>query len=272
MSDIFLEEYSSQEAVLKYSKATAGSGISYLLEHDYGSIYLEVLKKYVPASARLDGLRVLEFGCGAGMNVVHMVSLLDRSGIPLKEAFGTDFSRTLINTASQAADHELSIEKRSRVRFLWGKNESLIEDLAAGLNIGEALLEGSFDLMFGVNTIRYCHRMHKEKECAQGIFRLLKKGGVCVVIDMNQKFPVFRSRLRDKSTLKREDYYLPDLEEYARPFELAGFNLKRKETFCWVPHSAGPFLVRVCKTMTPLLDGLFRNRAMRCLVIAQKPL
>src|SRR6188508_1622734 len=137
MKDIFLEEYNSPEAVAKYSKTTAGSGISYLLEHEYGSIYLDVLRKYVAKSAGHDGARILEFGCGAGMNVLHMVSLLQRSGIPLKDAFGTDFSKALINAANQAADDELSNDKRDRVRFLWGRNESLIEDLAAGLNVGE---------------------------------------------------------------------------------------------------------------------------------------
>jgi SAM-dependent methyltransferase len=271
MKDIFLEEYSSNQAVLKYSRATAGSGISYLLEHEYADIYLEALRKHLPETSRREGARLLEFGCGAGMNIVHMVSLLERSGIPLKEAFGTDFSKTLIDTASQEADRDLSPGNRKRVRFLWGRNESLLEDLAAGLNVDESSLEGSFDFIFGVNTIRYCHRLEKENECAKGIFRLLKKGGVCVVIDMNQKFPVFRSRVRDKLTMEKKDYYLPSLEEYARPFELAGFVLKRKETFCWIPHSAGPLMSRVCKAMTPVLNTLFRPRAMRCLVVAQKP-
>ena len=272
MKDIFLEEYSSKEAVLKYSKATAGSGISYLLDNDYARIYMEVLQNYLPASVRTEGVRILEFGCGAGMNVVHMVSLLERCGIPLREAFGTDFSKTLIQTANQEADRDLPPEKRGRVRFVWGRNEALQEDLAAGLNMSASSLEGSFDFIFGVNTMRYCHRLHKENESAAGMFRLLRKGGVCVVIDMNQKFPFFRSRFRDKMTMKKEDYYLPDLAEYAHPFELAGFDLKRRETFCWVPHSAGPLLAGVCRGMTPLLQGLFPNRAMRCLVVAQKPL
>jgi SAM-dependent methyltransferase len=270
MSDIFLQEYNSKEAVLKYSKPTAGTGISYLLDHDYATIYLEALQKHLPESTRREGARVLEFGCGAGMNVIHMVSLVERSGIPLKEAFGTDFSETLIRTANQEADRDLTPERRAKVRFLWGRNEALIQDLAKGLNVPEASLEGKFDLIFGVNTIRYCHRLHKEQECAQGLSRLLRKGGVCVVIDMNQKFPLFRSRFKDTLTMKEEDYYLPDLDEYARPFELAGFKLLTKKTFCWVPHSAGPLLAKVCKAMTPVLDGLFAQRAMRCLVVAQK--
>lgn len=37
----FLKEYSAEESIRRYMKKTAGHGISYLLEHDYGDIYLE---------------------------------------------------------------------------------------------------------------------------------------------------------------------------------------------------------------------------------------
>jgi SAM-dependent methyltransferase len=271
MNDIFLEEYNSNDAILKYSKETAGWGIDYLLEHDYGRIYLEVLLKHLPESARREGVRILEFGCGAGMNVLHMISLLERNKIGLKEAVGTDFSKKLIEAASLAADRGLSPANRSRTQFLWGRNESLLEDLASQLRVDESSLLGSFDMIFGVNTIRYCHRMGKEVECATGIRRLLRKGGVCVVIDMNQKFPLFRSRFKDKRTLKKEDYYLPSLTEYSRPFEQAGYRLIRKENFCWIPHSAGPMLAGICRAASPVLDRLFPGHAMRCLVVAQNP-
>jgi len=35
--------------------------------------------------------------------------------------------------------------------------------------------------------------LNNEKECAQGIHDLLKGGEFCVVIDMNDRFPVFRA-------------------------------------------------------------------------------
>ena len=34
MDEAFFEEYTSHDAILKYTRATAGYGISYLLDHD----------------------------------------------------------------------------------------------------------------------------------------------------------------------------------------------------------------------------------------------
>ena len=43
-TDAFFLEYTSQDAILKYTKATAGFGISYLLDHDYKAVYLDALR------------------------------------------------------------------------------------------------------------------------------------------------------------------------------------------------------------------------------------
>ena len=40
-TDKFLRQYTSQDEILKYTRATAGFGISYLLDHDYKAVYLE---------------------------------------------------------------------------------------------------------------------------------------------------------------------------------------------------------------------------------------
>ena len=39
----FLEEYSSEDSLRRYSKETAGQGISYPLDHNYGDIYFGVI-------------------------------------------------------------------------------------------------------------------------------------------------------------------------------------------------------------------------------------
>ena len=269
--DIFLEEYSSAEAVQKYSKGTAGWGISYLLEHDYRDIYVQTIDRYVDDAAKRSGIRVLEFGCGAGMNLIQIVSMLDRKGWVLREGIGTDFSETLISAATEAAQQELPPQGAKLVRFVQARNEALISDLSEGLKVSESSLLGSFDLILGVNTSRYCHRMGKALEYAESILRMLKPCGVCVIIDMNQGFPLFRSRLSDMRTMKPEDYYLPTLDEYAQPFKDSGFEILRQETFCWIPHSAGPMLTRCCAMLTPVLSAIFPRNAMRCLVVARKP-
>jgi len=132
----------------------------------------------------------------------------------------------------------------------------------------EALL-GSFDLLLGVNTIRYSHRLSNQMGCARGIFNLLARGGVCIIIDMNNKFPAFRSRFRDAQS--PEATYLPTLDAYAAPFVSVGFEILRKESFCWIPHSAGSGLTTFMRMLAPILNTVSRSRAMRSLVIARKP-
>jgi len=266
----FLEEYNSMESIRKYTRETAGSGIAYLLEHDYGSIYLDVLQNYIPKPRIQKGIRLWEFGCGGGMNLLHLVSTLDRRGIPLDCAFGTDFSETLIEAANLEANKYLPPKQNKKVRFCVARNQNLIGDATSALGLPEDSLLGSFDLIVGVNTIRYCHRLMNENECVAAIFDLLSPGGVCIVIDMNNKFPAFRSRFHDRLTKEENAYYLPTLDEYAQPFSSAGFEILKKHNFCWVPHSAGRGLTSVMKALTPVLSAIVPSRAMRSLVVARK--
>jgi cyclopropane fatty-acyl-phospholipid synthase-like methyltransferase len=266
----FLEEYSTQESLYRYTRETAGNGISYLLEHDYGEIYLNVLRLHVPKSKLQQGVRLWEFGCGGGMNLLHLVSVMERQGIAVDCAVGTDFSETLIDAANREAKKYLHPDLKKKVRFCLARTESLVEDAVQGMGISKESIVGSFDMMLGVNTIRYGHRLMKENECVGNISDLLTDSGVCIVIDMNNKFPAFRSRFRDRMTKERIGYYLPSLDEYARPFSSAGFEILKKENFCWIPHSAGSGLTAVMRTLTPVLSAIAPGRAMRSLVIARK--
>jgi SAM-dependent methyltransferase len=268
----FLQEYNSQESTRRYTRKTAGHGISYLLDHDYKKIYLECIEKYVPKSRLKAGIRLWEFGCGGGMNLLHLVSVLGQQGIPVDCAYGTDFSETLVAAAENEAREYLAPNQRNRSRFAVARNENLIEEGARGFGVDRQELLGSFDLVFGVNTIRYGHRLNNVDRCVEGIRGLLREGGVCIVIDMNRKFPAFRSRLREMVTrpAEREETLLPTLDEYAQPFSAGGLEILKKENFCWVPHSAGAGLTAVMRTLTPILNTVARSRSMRSLVISQK--
>jgi SAM-dependent methyltransferase len=265
----FLEQYSLKETVLKYTRQTAGYGINYLLSHDYGKIYLECIRTYIPDSKLKKGIRLWEFGCGAGMNLLHLVSVLEREGIPVEFACGTDFSEALVAAAKKEAESYAAPDQTKKVRFLVAANENLVGEGATGLGVNKDQLLGSFDLVFGVNTIRFCHRLNNVDQCVRDISALLRDGGVCINIDMNRNFPAFRSRLRD-ARARPEEVFLPTLDEYARPFSAAGFEILKKQNFCWIPHSAGRGLTTVMKTMTPILNILALSRAMRSLVIARK--
>ena len=263
----FLDEYVSEQAVRKYTTQTAGYGINYLLHNDYAKIYLETVKTYL-SGPNARPLRLLEFGCGGGMNITRLVSLLDEKQVAIEYAYGTDFSPRLVEAAKEESQTYLSPELAKKVDFFVARNEQLEKDLLAGLG-GKRDLRSSFDLIIGVNTFRYCHRLGKTAECAQDIYRLLKPGGICINIDMNDRFPAFRSRWR-RQTETTEECYLPSLSEYVSPFEAAGFEIVKKGNFCWVPHSAGRGLTTACRVAGPLLNLVARGRAMRSLVIARK--
>ena len=269
INEKFLEEYGSHDAVLKYSRSTAGYGINYLLGHDYARVYVEAVNSYLHTTPGRP-LRLLEFGCGAGMNIISLVSLLEGEGIPVECAYGTDFSPTLVQSAMEDAKASLSPDLAAKLSFCVGRNEKLVEDLATARGKSAKDLAGCFDLILGVNTFRYCHRLGKEQDCAADIYSLLRPGGVCINIDMNDRFPAFRSRFRDARQDPTETY-TPSLEKYALPFKKAGFEVVREENFCWIPHSAGTALTLCCRLATPLLNLVARSRAMRSLVVARKP-
>ena len=270
-TDPFFREYTSQDAILKYTKATAGLGISYLLDHDYKTVYLEALG-CLPQQVRQDGIRMLEFGCGGGMNLLHLISVLNREGIQVESAIGADFSPVLIDAARREAKNYLGDEEQRKVEFHVARNETLIDDLSESMRRPKSELGNSFHFILGVNTVRYCHRAAKELDCTQAIFDLLVPGGMCVVIDMNDRFPLFRSALKNRfRKSKEEECYLPSLEEYAAPFKKVGFDVLRQEHFCWIPHSAGTFMCGLLGRISPLLNMVANSRAMRSLVVSRKP-
>ena len=267
----FFKEYTSPEAISKYTRATAGYGISYLLDHDYKDVYLRALD-LLSDQGKKRGLRILEFGCGGGMNLLHLMSVLDRKGIRVEQAIGTDFSPVLIEAAQRDAQKLLGPEQLQRLEFHQAKNETLVTDLSIALKKEKLQLQGAFDFIFGVNTIRYCHDAGKELDCVRDIFELLAPGGVCVVIDMNNRFPLFRSDLRNRLRgAKEEECYVASLEEYAEPFIKIGFKVERKEHFCWVPHSSGKLLCSITRLLSPVLNVVAPSRAMRALIVARKP-
>ena len=205
------------------------------------------------------------------MNLLHVVKLLADRGLEAEAAFGTDFAETMINAARNEAKSHLSPDEQKKVNFVVARNESLSEDLASELGVLRSNLIGSFHLIFGINTFRYCHRIGASDRCAKDIFDLLRPGGISIMIDMNDRFPFFRARLRDKMTKPKEQWVLPSVQDYKGPFQRAGFDILEVRNFCWIPHSAKGMEFTVCRLLNPLLDRLVPGFAMRTLVMGQKP-
>jgi SAM-dependent methyltransferase len=175
--EAFFREYTSQDAIIKYSRRTGGCGISYLLDHGYKDVYMDSLC-WLPPNVRERGINVLEFGCGAGMNLLYLILLLNQKGITLARAIGTDFSPVLIETAKQEAKDFLDETQREKVEFNVARNESLFGDLVASIEAKETELADSFQFILGVNTIRYCHAAKKQVENARDIFKACSGRGL----------------------------------------------------------------------------------------------
>jgi SAM-dependent methyltransferase len=267
--DVFLQEYNADEAIARYTSRTAGHGISYLLENDYAEVYLSAIRDFLKTPPG-KSLRLLEYGCGGGMNIITLLALLERKGRSVDLAIGTDFSEKLVLAANEEGKNLLTEAQREKLYFAVARNETIAADLRRALNDSTGELENSFHVILGVNTFRYCHRLGKELECARDLTALLAPGGISIMIDMNRRFPAFRSNFRDRKAIPEAERYLPSLEEYAAPFKEAGLEVLRKENFCWIPHSAGVQLTRFCHLLTPALNLVAKPMAMRSLVVSRK--
>jgi 2-polyprenyl-3-methyl-5-hydroxy-6-metoxy-1,4-benzoquinol methylase len=87
----------------------------------------------LPQQTRERGIAMLEFGCGGGMNLIQMISVLHRERIPVESAIGTDFSPVLIEAAVRQAKNHLRAEDWRKVRFCLARNETLIDNLSSVL-------------------------------------------------------------------------------------------------------------------------------------------
>jgi len=269
--ETFLAEYSADDMIARYISRTAGAGVVYALTNIYASVYSRVITSLITRRPERHKFRVLEYGCGGGMNLLKILELFLQKGAEVEKGIGTDFSSRMIQAAREDALLNFPPYLNEKIQFGVARNEMLATDLAASLHASIAEVEGSFDIVVGVNTFRYCHRLKREVDCAKDIFKLLRPGGYSVMIDMNAAFPLFRSRLPEILRHPTPEAYLPGIAEYRRPFELAGFTLVETRNFCWIPHSATPRLVAVCRALAPALDRWLSPFAMRSLVVGQRP-
>jgi len=269
--DVYLEEYTRQDIIARYISQTAGAGIAHVLTHVYAPIYIEAIHALISDRPKDHRLRVLEYGCGGGMNLLKIVETLQSQRAELDRAYGTDFSPPMIDAARREARQHLPADLNAKLTYAVANNEALSTDLGRALSVAPEQLRGTFDLIVGVNTFRYCHRLHKESESARDLFQLLSPGGWSIMIDMNRHFPFFRSKLKNMFKRRSMETYVPSLAEYTQPFAAAGFVVKQSRNFCWIPHSANSGLLWLGRSLTPVLDFCCSQFAMRSLVVAQKP-
>src|SRR4030088_56067 len=131
--DVFLREYSADEAIARYTSRTAGHGISYLLENDYAEVYFSAIRDFLKTPPG-KSLRLLEYGCGGGMNIITLVALLERKGRSVELAIGTDFSEKLVWAANEEGKTLLTEAQREKLHFAVARNETIAADLRRALN------------------------------------------------------------------------------------------------------------------------------------------
>jgi len=268
INKVFYAEYTDSDSVRRYVGATAGEGIAHILDRVYGPLYVEGINTLLNEGIASGGFRILEYGCGGGMNLIWILRLLEAKGIDVLAGVGADFSPSMIAEAEAESAAHLSPALAEKARFIVAANETIQSD-SEKTQAGDG---GPYHLILGVNTFRYAFRLKQASSTARQLYDLLAPGGISIMIDMNGRFPFFKSRLPNRLTMSEEQRYLPRLAEYASPFKEAGFTIDTEKCFCWVPHSSGRMLVAVSAGLSPVLQSLFGAFAMRCLVVGRKPM
>lgn len=270
--DDTLQVYSAEANIRKYRRASAGEGINYLLPNSYGPIF-EKATDAALADTGSSQLRALEFGCGAGMAIHHLAEDMRRRGTEVDVAIGADFVPEMIEAANLDREEFASDWAKERLRYVVASNETLVDEIADGLDQQPADVEGTFQLAIGVNTFRYAVRHGTSATVVEQLERLLAPGGRVVMIDMNDRFPYGVKPRRSTNgwqPVRFDQPKLPSLDEYAQPFADAGFEVLERRHFCWIPHSASGARFRITKALSPALDRVVPDHAMRSLVIARK--
>jgi SAM-dependent methyltransferase len=155
----------SSSADLRTSACCDASSVPPALRPLLARIHPEVLSRYygcgLVAPPLLEGLRVLDLGCGSGRDVYLLAQLVGAGG----EVVGVDMTPEQLEVARRHADHHAEVFGYANVRFLEGRIEQLealpLEPASFDLVISNCVVNLSADKLAVLNGVR----------------RLLKPGG-----------------------------------------------------------------------------------------------
>lgn len=264
------EEYSQPQNIAKYQRATAGQGIEYNLHALYGPLLME----HARASAAATGsasLRILEFGCGAGMVLAHLAEELRRAGYEIDAAVGTDLVPEMITAARAELAAYGSPWAVQHLRFIVAPNEALYSPIAEDLEGDPRQVEQGFDFVCGVNTLRYNVLGGSGEAVARELAKLMAPGARVVMIDMNDRFPYgLKPKRSGPSGISFAREILPTLQDYERPFDRPEFRIVERGHMNWIPHSANGLRFHLARLASAPLDKLVPDRAMRSVIVAER--
>ena len=256
-TDVYLAEYSQPTIIARYLSRTAAPAATYLVRAVYSPIYQEIVQTLVSRNPEHHGFRILEYGCGGGMNLLQLIRLFQAQGAQLADVIGTDFSPAMIEAARSEAKQQLPVELKALTTYLVARNETITRDLASGLGASLRELHNTFDLILGVNTFRYAHRLKRDETVARELFALLRPGGYRIMIDMNRRFRFVGSRVHDLCKGAKQRYYIPSVRQYSGSFLKAGFVVSSSPYLLWFDTSSA-WLVGA--RLSRSVDALFVSR------------
>ncbi|HZV48958.1 MAG TPA: class I SAM-dependent methyltransferase [Candidatus Dormibacteraeota bacterium] len=159
-----------------------------------GEAFVEYRMNYLRRRLPLLPRRVLDFGCGIGMAIPHLLA-----AFPGCEVVGVDVSEESVKVA------------RSRLR-----------DDRARVTLNDDLVADGFDLAYASGVFHHIESEHR-LEAARYIFRALRPGGVFVLAEHNPWNPVTRLLVRTCAFDEGVQLLRPKVAR--RLLEDAGFNI-----------------------------------------------
>lgn len=133
--DIYLDEYTRGDIIDRYIAKSAGAGIAYVLEKIYGPIYTRCIKELIDQAPRNHKFRIMEYGCGGGMNLIKLAELVRGEAVLLEKVYGTDFSAPMIEAARREAVQYLPSSLVDTVCYCVARNERLLSDFACNTSV-----------------------------------------------------------------------------------------------------------------------------------------
>jgi ubiquinone/menaquinone biosynthesis C-methylase UbiE len=218
-----------------YNK-THGSDL-YGTDYNIKKHYINIFNAFIPK-----GGRILEFGAGTGKFSTLFKDFTD-------ELYLTDFSIEMLN-----------VNREKSLPRICADTENL------------PFPDHFFDCCIGITT--FCYLPDKKRGLSE-IIRVLKPGGIILIIDQNRVNFIFMLSklyyLRHRKLNRQPQVSQSTLFLYRQLFHEAGLEIETSGSFSWIPHALPTAIVKLLTPFDYILTRLpiVKNYAMRLFIIGK---